>query len=303
MQKFLQLYPSKKFVIPIDKLKKDIFDTNDNNTERDVVESERLDIVTPLDVRFSSLGRLNAFDELVFDVCMSEQYHGNNHTTLSIIHRAMGGSKSNFTAKEKEKILQSIRKLADTWIKFDCSDCFKKFGYNDGKSYKYEGYLLPLEFVMATVNGQLDSAVIHFLRKSPLLDVATMKGQIATTCDLSLLDIPRIRNTDLVLSVKGYLLRRIVQTIGSRQKHNAHIVGKKQGGGYIYKRAIELPKVIKLDTLFSQCGLSDATKRQQQQARETIAKILNHFMTKGLITEWQFTKKDGKFYSITFEFS
>ena len=303
MQNFLQLYPSKKFVITTDKLKKDIFDTNDDSTERDVVESERSDIVTPLDVRFSSLGCLNAFDELVFDVCMSEQYHGNNHTTLSIIHRAMGGSKTNFYPAEKEKILQSIRKLADTWIKFDCSDCFKKFGYNDGKSYKYEGYLLPLEFVMSTVNGQLDSAVIHFLRKTPLLDVATMKGQIATTYDFSLLNVPKLKNTENVLIVKGYLLRRIIQTVGSHKPHKKHFTGRQPGGKFSFKQAKKLPKIIKLDTLFSQCGLSDADKWQKQDVRKTITKILDHFMAKGIITEWRFTKKDGKFYSITFEFS
>lgn len=301
----LQIYPSKQIVIATDKLKKKIFDANYKDEESNVLEDKKLNLITPLDVIFTGKDKLKqnltGFDELVFDICASEQFKGNEYTTPAIIHRAMGGSKTNFTAEQKDKILQSIKKLALTWIDFDCTKVFEKFGYNDGAKYKYEGHLLPSEIVTKTIGGQTDSAVIHFLRKTPLLDVAQMKGQIIT-CDVALLDVPSLRNTDLVLAFKGYLLRWILQIKGSYGKHKAHLAGKTSDGKPYFKRNTKLQKIIKFDTLFEQCGLSDADKWQQQDARKIITKILEHFKAEGVISKWEFTKKDGKFYSITFDF-
>ena len=300
----LQIYPLRKVAILIDKLKTNIFNPTKQSTKRAVIENKKTGIKTPLLIKFSDdfkeKKNITAYDELVFDICVSEQLKGNEHTTPAVIHRAMGGSKTNFTAKEKDKILHSIQKLSTTWIEFDCSQCFEKFGYNDGKSYQYNGNLLPSEFIKAikaTVNGQTDSAVIHFLRKTPLLDVAMFKGQIIT-CDTKLLDVPNIKNTDLILGMKGYLLRRVLQIVGSHKPHKKHFAGKKKGGESKFKTVTKLQPIILFETLFEQCGLADATKRQQQQARETIKKILDHFKAENLISDWLFEKKNGKFFSI-----
>ena len=125
------------------------------------------------------------------------------------------------------------------------------------------------------------------------------KGQIIT-CDIKLLDVPHIRNTDLILGVKGYLLRRILQVKGSYEPHKKHFCGKKQGGGFTFRKARELQKSILLDTLFEQCGLSDADKGKKRDIRNTISKIMDYFQNEGLISEWQFEKSEGKFRAILF---
>lgn len=300
----LQVYPSKKIVITTDKLKANVFDATNDSTERGILEDKKTQILTSFDIRFSEefkgKNSITAFDELVFDICISEQFKGNQYTTPSIIHRAMGGSKTKLTPKDKDKILQSVRKLATTYIDFDITEICQKFGYNDGRSYKYSGYLLPCEYITASVNGWTDSAVIHFLRDSPLLDVAKIKNQFRT-CDVALLDVPNVRNTEIVLSLKGYLLRRIQKIIGSHEKHTKHIRGKSSDGKFIFQQATKLQKIITLDSVFEQCGLSDADRNRKAEYRKSIEKIMNHFRAKSLISEWQFAKKDGKFYSIVFE--
>ena len=284
-------------------MKKCIFDATDNSSARAIVEDKKSKTLSPLDIYLSAEFKgenLTAYDELVYDICLSEQVVGNEQTTPAIIHRAMGGSKTNFTAKEKERILRSIRKLATTWIKFDCTATFEKFGYNDGKAYEYNGYLLPAEYIKLLVNGQTGSAVIHFLRKSPLLDVAEMKGQFVT-CDLALLDVPNIKNTESVLTIKGYLLRRVLQIVGSYDNHKKHFRGKSKDGKNIYRKARELEKTILLDTLFAQCGLADAPKNRKAEYRQTIAKILNHFQSQKIISGWHFEKESGKFRAVKIE--
>ena len=303
-EKNLQIYPSKQLTITTDKLKKRIFDVTDDSTERNVIEDKKTMTITPLDIHFSDdfkgANSITAYDELVFDICLSEQFKGNEFTTPAVIHRAMGGSKTNFTAKEKEKILQSVRKLATTYIDFDVTDICKKFGYNNGEDYKYSGYLLPAEYITKTINGQVDTAVIHFLRKSPLLDVAMFKGQFIT-CDVSLLDVPNIRNTEIILSLKGYLLRRILQIVGSHKPHKKHFDGKQKGGKISFRQSKKLEKTILLETLFEQCGLADAPKNRKAEYRNAITKIMNHFKEQNLISEWRFDKVNGKFRAIFFE--
>ena len=299
----IQIYPAKKLVLAIDKLKKIIYDATDDSTERAILEDKKSQTITPLDIKFSAEfdgENLTAFDELVFDICVSEQAAGNEFTTLAIIHRAMGGSKTNFTPKEKNKILLSIRKLATTWIKFDCTNTFKKFGYNGGADFKYNGYLLPAEYVSKTIGGHTDDAIIHFLRRTPLLDVAKLKGQFVT-CDAALLDVPNTKNTELVLTLKGYLLRRVLQIVGSYDSHKKHFRGKSKDGKNIYRKARELEKTILLDTLFAQCGLSDAPKNRKAEYRKTIEKIMNHFKAEKIISDWHFEKESGKFRAIKIE--
>ncbi len=301
----VQVYPSDKLVIVSDKLTNKIFNANRKNSVGiDIVEDEKSDTVTSLNLTLSKEfpnNNLTAFDHIIFDACISEQNKGNEFTTPSILHRNLGGKEKDISAAVQNRIFNSIKKLATTWISFDCSAICEKLGYNNGKSYQYNGYLLPVEFVIATVNGQIDTVAFHFLRKSPLLDVAKMKGQLIS-CDNSLLKLPNLNNTERVLSIKGYLFRRINQIIGSHQQHKAHLVGKSKVNQPIYKRAKKLEKSILLSTLYAQCEIDTESKLQQQRARATISKIMEHFKSNNLISEWHLVKKDRKFYSISFDF-
>lgn len=288
-KKKLQLFPSKNFVFLTDKLKQNIFDVSQKDYSiREVIECKKPLILTTLNIYFSTEFKdkpyLTGYDQIIFDACISEQHHGNEFTTPAIIHRAIGGSKTSFTITEQEKILNSVRKLATTFIEFDMSAICEKFNYNEGKSFTYYGYLLPAEFLSATVNGKFDSAVIHFLQNSPLLDVAKIKKQIIT-CDNSLLYVPNSRIYEDVLAIKGCLLHRILSIKGS---HNP-----KRG-----KRVSKLCPVILFDSIFEQCELLDADRNRKSEYRNTIEKILNHFKSCRLISDWHFEKKGNKFYSI-----
>ena len=288
-KKKLQLFPSKNFVFLTDKLKQNIFDVSQKDYSiREVIECKKPLILSTLNIYFSTEFKdkpyLTGYDQIIFDACISEQHHGNEFTTPAIIHRAIGGSKVKFTVAEQEKILNSVRKLATTFIDFDMSDVCEHFKYNEGKNFTYYGYLLPTEFISATVNGKFDSAVIHFLQNSPLLDVAKIKKQIIT-CDNSLLYVPNSRIYEDVLAIKGCLLRRILSIKGS---HNP-----KRG-----KRVRKLCPVILFDSIFEQCELLDADRNRKSEYRNTIEKILNHFKSCRLISDWHFEKKGNKFYSI-----
>ena len=98
---------------------------------------------------------------------------------------------------------------------------------------------------------------------------------------------PALRTSHLTIQLTSYLFERISNIKGSRKQKN--------------KRVTKLHKIITFEKIFYHCGLSAATKRQQQQARENIEKILNFFVEQGFIKQWSFQKKHNKFYSIHFD--
>ena len=133
------------------------------------------------------------------------------------------------------------------------------------------------------------------------MEVAKWQWQFIN-CDADLLKVPSLNNSDLVLKIKSYLLERVAMIKGSQKQRKAHLTGKDENGKFIFKRAKKLSKIILLDTLFTQCNLSDATKRQQQQARETISKVLNHFKACRFISEWRYIKDGNAFSKIEIDF-
>ena len=113
--------------------------------------------------------------------------------------------------------------------------------------------------------------------------------------------MPNIKNTELVLTIKSYLLRRVLQIVGSYDSHKKHFRGKSKDGKNIYRKARELEKTILLDTLFAQCGLSDAPINRKAEYRKTIEKIMNHFKAEKIIGDWHFEKESGKFRAVKIE--
>ena len=292
-QKKIQISPATNFIVLTDKLKKNIFDVSQKDYEnREIIESHKPLVLSTLNIYYSTEFKyktyLTGYDEIIFDACISEQYQGNEFTTPAIIHRAIGGSKTKITVTEQEKILNSIRKLATTFIDFDISAVCEKFNYNEGKQFIYSGYLLPAEFISATINGRFDSTVIHFLQNSPLLDVAKIKQQLIA-CDNSLLYSAKSNVQENVLAIKGYLLRRILSIKGSHSN--------KRG-----KRVKKLQPIILIDSLFEKCELLYADRNRKSEYRNIIEKIMDFFKTQGLISSWHFEKQGNKFYSIHFNF-
>ena len=294
-----QLNPTNELTILLDKVFKNVFTPTRDKKIRHVIEDKRKKIKTV--VTFETFkGNLNQLDKFVFCAAISEQRAGNNIFSIRRLWQKMGGSHT-LTAEMKKSIAASIEKLACTRVEINMTDINDKIHYTKKKDVIFRNYLLPCKAVEIGINGQLVEGAYQILDDSPLFEVAELKGQF-TEQSLELLDVLKLHNSELVLKLKFFLLERTTAIIGSHKKHKAHIVGKKKGGGYIYKRATKLQKIITFEDIFDQCELSDATKRQKQQARETITKILEHFKDKNFISEWHFEKKNGAFYSIHFEY-
>lgn len=213
---------------------------------------------------------LNEFDRTVFDACISAQEAGEKSVTVDFLFRGMtGDDKKQATPAEKAAILESIGKMMITRIVVDFSEARKKMKYDIPA--RLVGAILPCQYADGVkVNGQ-ETAVIEFLKESPLLTIARAKKQIISY-PAALLDIPNQNNTPTVIKIKSYVIRRVQEII----KH-------------------AMTPTITFEDVFMKCGLDDATKKQRQDARKIIFDVMEKLKAEGVIRSFE-KIKDGRIY-------
>lgn len=206
-------------------------------------------------INFDNLGdevtiskRLLPFDKRVYIAVSALFNAGNNVISLTQIHYAMGNT-SRPKAGQLQRINEAIKKMNGAAITVDNSqEIAANYKY---MKFKYEGSLLPLERIEASVNGQLTDAAIHIFREPPVITFAKKRNQI-TTIPVKLLQSP-MNKTDANLQLEDYLLERI-----SREAR-----GKGKTARLLYK------------TIFDHAGIS--TAKQKQRAPEKIEKYLQYY--------------------------
>lgn len=290
----IQLYPADKFKIAIDYLSKKTFDSNlasGETVKTELLDSRKGNITSKVTITNESKDAvsLGEFDFAVLDACISEIDKGNEYTTAAIIFHKLGGGHVLYPQMQKA-ILDSLERLAKVRILIESEDAVKKNIVKSGKSGKanFRGYLLPTESLEVTINGQTVDA-IHFLNKGIIYGNADRRNQIKT-CDNVLLS-PSVRATQRSIAINHFLLRRTLEIKGSTKTAKTN------------KRVKPLRHTILLDSLYNACLDENANFRAQQQARQTVEKILDYFIEKELIKSYSFEKdKFGKVRAIILDF-
>lgn len=237
------------------------------------------------------------YDRDVLSYLSSEFLKGNRYVTFAMIQRGISGKvrrnsekvDRNLNKTQAAHIEKSVLKLMGTLYKIDSDtkDAYQKLNYDANKvfSSKIEtSALLPACIVTATINGQEVKAVFMD-RLSPLYLNADMKNQILRFPAI-LLDVPSQNNTHLVVALKNYCVRRVVEIIQHK-----------------------MTPTLTLDDIFEKCRNADGIRIQntsnkdKQRARDYIDKIFAHLRDIGYIDSFDWRKKDGKFNAVTFSFS
>ena len=295
----VQIYPSKKRIIPNCKLAKVInnltdsqFDKMMNGKKRGIVEMEHHkkfgEIVSYYklvnDDNVEHTDPLTEFDRAVLSVCISEYEIGNRYTTPAIILRGLTGKNTkigngNVHKDQRAAILNSIKKMMGLILEIDLSDANQKLNYNDGKSQKITEAILPCKHVTTTINGQVTDDTIYFLDESPIMKISSDRKQLLTF-DVELLDVPHQQNTPMNITVKNYVMSRV-------QEIKLH----------------KLNPIITFADVFQKCRIEDSDNKKKLRVRETAVEFMNHLKSKKEITDFEVTKQRNSFYSIKFSYS
>ena len=229
---------------------------------------------------FATLKRpLNEYDRAIFDVCNSAREEGFFGLTRDSLFRALIGGKTNQYPRPNQAtaIVESLERLM-TIIKIDFSQTREKIPKYKSVPAQIISPILPCIILNnVLVNGQRTS-LIKFTDESPLITIARAKKQIITS-PISLRDITNQNNTPLVIIIKSYVIRRVLEII----LHNM------------------TPSITFAD-VFKHCDLPNATRKQRQDARKIVLDVMENLKSKGVIKSFEFTKKGETFYSITITF-
>ena len=232
---------------------------------------------------YSNTDPLISADYDVLSVCISEIEEGNMATTPAIILRGLTGKvgeggNAKLNANQRAAILNSIEKLMSTIITIDATESNKALGYNDGKAEIITDTILPCHYKTEKINGQIVDDTIIFDRQSPIFKFAAERNQIIRY-DAELLDVPNQNNTPLVIRLKNYSLRRVLECI----KH-------------------KMTPTLTLDDIFKKCRITDKPNVIKLRAREYLEEFFKHLQNKGVIKSFEWTKKGDKFHAVKFTF-
>ena len=234
---------------------------------------------------YTNIAPLGEYERAVLDVCISEFNEGNVCISLAMIQRGLSGKVGKHTEGTINKnqfaaIKQAVDKLMCTHYDPDILQAFEALDY-EGAEEVTKDTLLPCKRIKNPINGKnANEPLVYFRDESPLFKIAKIKGQILTY-PADLLDVPNQNNTPLVIALKSYTLRRVLE---------------------IKQHSKQLKPILTLDDIFKKCRIADATKRKKQDARKTLDKFFTHLKEKGVIKSYEFTKKGNHFHSIKFTY-
>ena len=220
----------------------------------------------------------NEYDRAIFDVCNSAREAGLVGITRDSIFRILAGGKNRNTrptSNQVNVIIESVKRLM-TNIEIDFSQTRDKISKYSEIPAQVISPIFPCRILHnVLVNGKLTS-LIQFTNESPLMTIARVKKQIITY-PITLRDVPYQNNTPLVIMLKSYVIRRVLEI-------------KLHG---------QLTPAITFDDIFNHCELPNATRRQKQEARKSILDVLENLKTANFIQNFELTKKGDAFYAIS----
>ena len=295
-EKKVQIRRRKKRVVPCDKLSSKLFSFPPeefaaiiNNKEecgcREGFKNGKK-IVTPYWLKligeYESLLPPEPFDREVLFACISAYEQGKKFVTVrTTLHDLSGGNQTRVRKEQFAAIRDAFNKLMSLRIEIDLEPLLKaypKYKANHKGGKRLVGTLLPCQYIEDKTKRQ-QILMVELLGESPLMTVAKVKNQILCY-DATPLDIAGQNNTQGIITVKNWLLRRIEQIGGSK------------------KRKRGLNSSILFDTLYAECGLADASKESKRNARKAITDILSAFKAEGVIREFEFEREGQRYRAI-----
>lgn len=303
-EKNVQLYPAKVRIVSNCKLAKVTANRTDKQYENllsgkkngGILEKKKNkkhgDIISTYQITntevYGGTDPLSFFDYSVLSICDSTIAEGNGCITFAMILRGLTGKTTengngNLHTDQRAAIMESVIKLMQTTIKVDNSKVNEALGYEGEKIIIRQ--ILSAHIETTKINGQVVEDVVYFHKdengetiKSPFFEVADQRNQIIRY-DTELLDVPNQNNTPLVITLKNYVMLRVMEI----KKH-------------------KMTPTLTLDDIFKKARITGKDNKTKSRAREYIDEFLKHLQEKSVIKSFEWTKKGNKFYGVRFTF-
>lgn len=217
----------------------------------------------------------------VLDALTSLFLNGHTFVTPSQVYRKMIGSPKHVRLNNltKDQIVTTIDNMRFLNLKIN-SRSEKPF--YDALSATYESYLVNASKATIVMNGvEVSGYKLHSL---PIISqYALAKGQVVYVNN-EILKIPNVRNTELFISTRAYLLRRVEQIRSILKRHN-HVTRSQQT--ILYK------------TIYEVVGDGGGNRQKNKRVRTHVKSILDYWKRIQYIQDYEIVKKNNRtFHSI-----
>ena len=242
--------------------------------------SSELECKNP-NMELSNPDEYTAYDVVVQDAIISLYVAGNECFTPEAVYRTMTGATGDYYTQKIsddaiDKIVESIEKMRRIRLTIDFSQEAAERNVNIS-SYKMDDMLLSLKRIRMKTSGKLGGTKItaYKFNSAPILYdyIQKVSKQIATVPIQRLQTKKAVRNTDSVIKIREYLIKRIELL---KNKHNN----------------ICNPHIT-YDRIFKECQIDASDNKQSIRYKEQIGKILDVFVQQNYIKGYQ-EYKSGK---------
>lgn len=289
--KYLNAVTPSNYCIPNNKLANTITNDElsyDKKTELFVGGNNKKAIVTTCvltvdkNINFPNGYRLNENDIAVQDAVSTLYVAGNELITIDMIYRVMTGKVgSSIKAQDKaESIQNSMKKLNGTIVEIDMSEEFKnrKISLNGESIIKGRTTSRLLQYNLSEVSTANKTVTAYKILSTPIIyEYSSSIGQVLTV-DINILDVP-LDNTDKIIVLKNYLIRRIEGMKGKNKLNNNHI---------------NLIKIYEKLDIYGEDKTKKQIEKSESKIREQIKKILDYWKKENYIKEYEFKNLNGR---------
>ena len=276
----------RKITAPVDKVTQSLFNPSKNPALYDggadlIVSRGKKEVTTAVSLRIEELGEvktgtmLTDFHRTLFNAVISQFLAGNTLFSDNMLARTITG-KDTAEDKIRRAIIDSMDTLIRTRAFIDATQEAKAFNLKGLGSMKYEGALLDIRRITATINGKTLECY-KIIAEPWLLTYAKAKNQL-DTYDVRLLNAPfqAISATPENVAVVSHLLNHIMAILNPNSR---------------------IMNIILYETLYKLAGIdapTEATLRaKRRRLRDTIHKILDVWTNEGLIDGYEDLDEDG----------
>lgn len=220
--------------------------------------------------------RITAYDKAVHDAICSIYANGNMRMSSNQIYEAMTG-KPTKNSQRLEKVDNSVMKLMMSLVYVNYTDQAKAWGL-DCEETKFKANILYCKGITVKFSNGEEATGWQLIEPPTLYQYALETKQIVTV-DKALLCTSKVKNSEDVIAIKHYLLRRIE-------------LMKNQ------KNSIKNPNIL-FSTLFSYCGIK-GSRENLRKKRNIITELLQDWKNTGYIKDFsEYKGEKNKILGVT----
>ncbi len=214
------------------------------------------------------------FDQAVYDAIVSLYLADNRFVSPAMVYRTMTGkTNAEYINPEKlEEIEASIDKCMFSRLSIDASEEAAAYGYQQAI---YSGTLLSAEKVAVKMGGC--RIIAYNITTEPLLYRYAKVGKQITAIDIKLLDTPIKKTSDNII-LQEFILRKI-EAMKSDRNYSRMVI---------------------FSDIYNILNISTAQRVQAKRIRDYVTEILDYWVEKRYIGNYEIVKKGKSIYGITF---